>query len=513
MSLLDRQEFAPFRTAQSISENFINALKLPILTKSFLTLGGGIGSFVWVDYLRVHGVNTADIGVLGIYEEPYQRYQTLCRNSQIPGYERLRSDSGSTPDNIWGWPGYGIREVASLTRQGHLRSASSRLWQLFNEPVFTQTYTPQSQQVYAAMDREAERIGWNEMWQYGRIRSLRKTDAGRYCVLYEDRHGNPKIALANVIHIALGYPGFRFLPDLQTYREATLDLRKVVNAYEMHDHVYEFLAEHGGTVMLRGRGIVASRILQRIAEVRTASGRDDIRVVHLMRTARDEDTRYGLARRKSEHNWQLQPFNFPKAAFSGNLRRKFQNATDEERRKLISIWGGTTTSDRTDWKHLVQNGLTQGWYKIAFGNVLDVKPMQSGKLRFAVESIEETAEQLSLVSDFVIDCTGLNAKIETNPFYDDLLTHYQIPKNAMQNLAVSETFEIEALRAGRGRVYACGVATLGGPFAPVDSFLGLQYAAFKSLQGLRSAREFGLKRFSMPRSLYQWMRWARGVQP
>ncbi len=37
---------------------------------------------------------------------------------------------------------------------------------------------------------------------------------------------------------------------------------------------------------------------------------------------------------------------------------------------------------------------------------------------------------------------------------------------------------------GPGRVYASGVMTLGGPNAAVDSFLGLQYAALRSVEDL-----------------------------
>ncbi|HEY9614206.1 MAG TPA: hypothetical protein V6C93_33005, partial [Allocoleopsis sp.] len=67
---------------------------------------------------------------------------------------------------------------------------------------------------------------------------------------------------------ATGYPAIKFLPDLQAYREKTQDFKSVVNAYEPHDHVYQYLEQYGGTVMIRGRGIVASRIVQRVYEAR-----------------------------------------------------------------------------------------------------------------------------------------------------------------------------------------------------------------------------------------------------
>src|SRR5262249_2299164 len=78
---------------------------------TYISIGGGLGSFVWVDHLRVFGVGTGDIRAIGDDVIPYANYQRLCRNSQIPPHERLRSNSLSTPDNIWGFPGYASRET------------------------------------------------------------------------------------------------------------------------------------------------------------------------------------------------------------------------------------------------------------------------------------------------------------------------------------------------------------------------------------------------------------------
>jgi hypothetical protein len=61
--------------------------------------------------LRGSGVRAEHIGVVGNYPTPHGRYQRLCVNSQIPAHERLRSNSDSCPDNIWGFPGYAAREA------------------------------------------------------------------------------------------------------------------------------------------------------------------------------------------------------------------------------------------------------------------------------------------------------------------------------------------------------------------------------------------------------------------
>ena len=97
---------------------------------------------------------------------------------------------------------------------------------------------------------------------------------------------------------------------------------------------------------------------------------------------------------------------------------------------------------------------------------------------------------------------------------DDLIQMYQLPRNPMGKLDVSAEFEITTLRNGAGRVFGAGVLTLGGPFGPVDSFLGLQYAAHRSIELLATQQSLPyLRPLSMPRSAAQWMRWATGRQP
>ena len=59
------------------------------------------------------------------------------------------------------------------------------------------------------------------------------------------------------VHISVGYPGVKFLPDLQEYRNTYDDYVRVVNAYEPHEHVYEELKRRPGLVMVRGGGITS----------------------------------------------------------------------------------------------------------------------------------------------------------------------------------------------------------------------------------------------------------------
>jgi pSer/pThr/pTyr-binding forkhead associated (FHA) protein len=487
---------------------------LPLQETTYLALGGGLGSFAWVDHLVIHGVDPGQIVSIGFEEQPYSHFKWLCENSQIPAEERLRSDSGSTPDNIWGWPGYAVREIWQDLKLGRLAHAAYLTWQIFTEPVLVEPFTPKARNVYASLEREAARIGWPRMWRFGRVRAIRQTSDGRYVVAYSQTNHRQKRAhkliIAPYLHLAVGYPGFRFLPDLQAYREKTRDFEHVVNAYEGHNHVYKHLRRHDGTVLVRGRGIVASRILERLHECRSANSQ--IYILHLMRSPRPGGVRYQYARRLVEHHIDYQPYSFPKACFGGDLMFKLQQADDLQRAELIDLWGGTTTANRKVWRDIINTGLAEGWYKIQFGHVSQVE-RQNGRLVTVIQAHSAFQEDIRLQADFIIDATGLDADPEQTPLLKDLLHTYHLEKNGKNRLKVTDNFEVAGLRNKTGRVYASGVMTLGGPYAPVDSFIGLQYAAQQSLTDLVASGAPGVRPLPPLRSIRQWLRWARGVQP
>ncbi len=504
----------PAFTARRVPMARLRRDGLEINETTYLSVGGGLGSFAWVDHLRIWGAPAQQIRVVGLEEKPYGRYRRLCQNSQIPAHERLRSDSGSTPDNIWGWPGYAVREIWSLLLRADVAPALRIAWQIFGEPTLAQTYTPKSGEVFERIDREARRIGYDTMWRLGHVKAIRQTDDGRYAVAYTVSKPDGRrrcIAVAPYVHVAVGYPGVRFLPDLQTYRDETGDFRAVVNAYEAHEHVYDTLRQEGGVVMLRGRGIVASRVLQRLYELRQAGAQ--IAVVHLLRSPLAEGNRFGYAQRPVEDHWEFQPFNWPKSCWGGELRFMLEQASPEERAQLLDDWGGTTTADRRDWKRIVQEGLREGWYQSRFGSVREVTQHDDGQVLTTIYGQGAVADQTMLPADFIVDCTGLQASLEANPLLHDLCSHYDLPTNPKGRLHVANDFEIPNLRNGQGRIYASGAMTLGGPHAAVDSFLGLQYAALRSVDALAGAGAPALRRLNGLRSVLQWTRWARGVAP
>lgn len=504
----------PVFQAQQISLQDLANSGFPIQEFDYAALGAGLGSFVWVDLLRIGGVRASQIVALGIENKPYARYQRLCVNSQIPPHERLRSNSDSCPDNIWGWPSYALRESWRDFWRGNLSSSFKALWQVFGEPSFAETYTPRSGNVFASIDREADRIGWEQIYQYGRIRAIRQTDDGRYVIAYSRAsasHREYGFIVARYVHLATGYPGIQVLQDLQDYREKTRDFKTVVNAYEEHEHIYKHLEQFGGTVMIRGRGIVASRIVQRIYEIRQKNPR--LALLHLLRSPKPQGNRYGKAQRTVKNYYELQPFNWPKACWGGDLRAKLEAASPEERQQLLRDWGGTTTADRLDWQRIARQGLEQGWYQIVFGEVEKVEPNgQGGTITYIQE--RDFKGKLQLHADFIIDATGLDAKVKTNPLLDDLVAHYQLSVNPLGRLAVSNDFELTEMRSGnQGKMYAAGAMTLGGPYAAVDSFLGLQYAALRSIDHLATHRAPRLHRTNGLRSFGQWLKWVINSTP
>jgi len=195
------------------------------------------------------------------------------------------------------------------------------------------------------------------------------------------------------------------------------------------------------------------------------------------------------------------------------MRQQLERAGDEERDRLLNDWGGTTTADRKDWQRIANRGLREGWYQIYFGEVKRLDRNKRGQLMTQISTGKPNQPELALTTDFIIDCTGLEASVEKNPFLKDMVDCYHLELNPKRRLKVSNDFEVLGMSSGSGRVYASGVMTLGGPHAAVDSFLGLQYAALRSVEDLVAQHAPGLHSLTPIRSGAQWFRWARGVQP
>ena len=442
--------------------------------------------------------------MLGRNETPWQTYKYLTGTSQIPVGERLRSDSASTPDNLWGFPSYAVREA--LAEKG-LRNRLAPLWNVLTEPLLADYYTPRAGQAFSSMAREAERIGWDDMLVRGLVRMVRRREGGGYFSVLTPPPGTsptPRVAYrSRFVHVAVGYPGLRFLPDLQAYRQRYEDYRRVVNAYEPHEHVYEQLRRQPGTVVVRGAGIVASRILQRLIDDRDAHG-TDVKIVHLFRTyvsGTQGSSRF--ERRRGGNGWAHQGFNWPKAAWGGQLLATLENASDEERRRLFRVWGGTTTPHRRLWLDQLERGRREGWYSELVGEVDSVRPAPDGDQ--VVTKVRGDDGVLEVPASFVVDATGLEADVREHRLLADLFTHTGAVPNVLGRLHVERDYEVAGARCGDGRLYAVGSPTLGSYYAGVDSFLGLGHAALRISDALADAGF--VRRLGPVRSVSQWWKW------
>jgi hypothetical protein len=484
------------------TDQMVEEAGIEVRDKPFVSVGGGIGSFVTVDYLRIAGVPTDRIAVLSNIDHPWQTYQYLTRVSQIPVTERIRSDSSSRPDNIWGFPSYALAEA---WRDRTVRP----LVHVLGEPIFADYWTPRAGAVFASLERESARIAYPEMLVKGVVRMVRRRAGGGYFTILTPPAGTTatkRIAYrSQFVHLAVGYPGLKFLPDLQAFRETHGDFHHVVNAYEPHEHVYEYLKTTRGTVMVRGGGIVASRVLQRLMDDRERHGLQT-EIEHVFRTFVTGAHGPNLwSRRKGRDGFAYQGFNYPKSVWGGQLKARMRRLEGEQRAAEYRRMGGTNTPKRRRWQQQMRAGREAGWYRAFQGTVEEVRPGPETQLTSIVHRADGTHK---IVADFIIDCTGLEADIAEHRVLDDLLTHGGAGRNPLGRLDVERTFEVKGTANGDGAVYASGTATLGGYFPGVDTFLGLQVAAQEIADDL--ARRGWCARLGLVRSTAQWIRWTLG---
>ena len=491
------------------TDDLVQQAGIPIVDVPFVTVGGGWGSFILVDNLRIAGVPTEAIKVLTNIDKPYATYAFLCNNSQIPLPERLRSDSGSTPDNIWGFPAYALREA---WREKTIKP----LVNVFVEPVFKDYWTPRAGTVFDDTEREMARIRWASMLEKGQVRMVRRRVGGGYFTILTPPTGTTRtkrIAYRSQwVHISVGYPALRYLKDLQTYRETYQDYTRVVNAYEPHEHIYEDLKRRPGIVMVRGAGIVASRILQRLIDDRDHHGAQTL-ILHLFRTYRTQpkhNRKYGRGKQPVKDGWAYQGFNITKSSWGGVDRYRLFKASNEERKEIIDyIGGGAHTPNRKDWKEQLERGKQQGFYRQHVGEVVEVVPGPDGDS--VVSRIRgQDGSVTDIPSRYVIDCTGLIGSPRDSRLLADVLDHDGAQLNALGRIWCGEAFEVLGADSVPGRLYMSGAATAGSTFGGVDSFLGLQYCAVQIHKDL--ARQGFGKYIGPGRSISHWWKWVRNTQ-
>ncbi len=133
----------------------------------------------------------------------------------------------------------------------------------------------------------------------------------------------------------------------------------------------------------------------------------------------------------------------------------------EDRAAEYRRMGGTNTPKRRNWQQQMRAGREGGWYYALQGTVEEVRPGPEGTL---ISAVNGSGGRREVGSDYIIDCTGLEADIAEHRVLDDLLTHGGAGRNPLGRLDVERTFEVKGAANGDGAIYASGAATLGGDF-------------------------------------------------
>jgi hypothetical protein len=494
----------PLRATPTWSDALVAAAGLRAEHVTFVTVGGGLASFTVVDALRVCGLETAKIRVVSPQRHPYENLRRLVRFGQIRDDEPLRSDSASRVDNIWGFPGYALGEA--------IRRRSIRpLWKVLTEPIAAEFYNPTPRQVFCGLDREAGRIGWDSMLAAGWAELIRRrAEGGFFCLVHPADQSPPYVLCARYLHLGTGYPALGYVPGLTEYRLHYREFFNVVNAYEPHEHVYQVLQRRGGTVLVRGAGITASRVLQRLIDDRDRSGQA-VRILHLFRdgtepppASSDPYMGPGAPGPADGHGWRYQAFSFPKSAASGQLREQLASMGSAERSAWIAAMSGTTTAKRSHWQRQLRRARSAGYYRALSGEIKVMEPSRDRRVRLLIaDSAQDGLLRLNI--DFLIDCTGMSLRLRDSQLLADLIDSGGAAINALGGLDVGPHFEVRDSGGEPGRLYASGAITRGGYLAPADSFLGFVYAALLICDDL--AAQGVCTRLGPACSAAGWVKW------
>ena len=158
---------------------------------------------------------TSAIRVLTQLDTPWESYEYLTRVSQIPRGERLRSRLGVLPGQHLGLP-----ELRRCARRWRDAVGSKPLWHVLVEPIFADYWTPKAGQAFESMEQESDRIRYPDMrrsrarsgWCAGASAAATSRSSPR--PTGATPHQARRRSAAAYVHVAVGYPGLKFLPDL-----------------------------------------------------------------------------------------------------------------------------------------------------------------------------------------------------------------------------------------------------------------------------------------------------------
>ena len=417
--------------------------------KKFVTIGGGIGSFTWVDALRIYGVPKKDIAIISPLHTPYQQFKKYCDAIGLTSSHRLRSDSGSRPDNYWGFPGYAVSEIWEEILADKPKAVMKTIVQLIIESLYGDFYTPCAGRVYKSIDREAKRIGWSEMLYLGIATSIKKLPNTKIAVSLKTQSGATKIIHTHAVLIALGH----------TRKESK---KGIISAYDNHSYIKEQLKKKGGKVVIIGRGATAAQLVEDYIDLAYEKGGIEVISVFRSKNVTGIDSR--KLKQKNILGWRLQQFNFPRASFGGSLIDK----TD-------LLWSKASTIPRNSWIHKIRKAHQDCIYKVV-GRIPD--------------------------ADFVIDATGFEMNTYSHPLLQKFAGRNKLVK-------LGKYFEVEALTSNESAVFLSGINALGNGYGPLDSFLGQQYVTDKTIDFLSQQNWSGIHKSSPKQLFMEWWKWIK----
>ncbi len=474
-----------------VSDEQLDAARIPVTRVGLATIGGGLGSFALVDRLRIAGVAAEEIAVLGSRTSPGAAFLERCTALGMTDESRLRGESSARIDNLWGFPGYSSREA----RQA--RSLRPLVQQLL-EGVAGEGSGPTVGTVRAALDKEARRIGWHRMTSGIPADYLFKRTDGGYFVICRKKGGLVAIRCDHV-HLALGAPGARSTPEVEAFRSAFPASTRLTTAYDDNAAVLRQLANRGASVVVRGSGPAAVQLLEQLAAGRVRHGRD-LHIWHVLRSWPD-----GTSGRPETLGFRHQALDFPRSAYSGALRDELRRADEEERLAAIERLGASTTPRRAAVDTLLDEARAAGWYDAVVG---EAESFSDDGSRIKTQVLLQNGERMTIDADHVFDATGLEPGATHHPLIADLLAFSPVATNRLGGLRTAADWTVEGGDSGDGHLFASGRTARGGHYGPVDSFLGLQQAALSIADTLADAG-FG-ERLGPLRSARGWLQWIGG---
>jgi pSer/pThr/pTyr-binding forkhead associated (FHA) protein len=454
-----------------------------------VSIGGGPASFALVDVLRVRGLAADRIRVIAPEADPLARLVAMAGSLGLTAEDRLRAHGHATLDNVWGVPGYALRESLAALRALRLGDAVAPMAAAFLGSTLAAPLGPRLGDVRDGLAREAARIGWAEMRLPGRALAVRKTDDGRYAVAYRlppdaaEGEARNRFVVARHLHLATGWPPLTLTPLVERFRRAHRGGNRVAALREPHEAVMAALARDGGTVAVLGSGFDAFVTLERLVRLRIVQ-----RQLVIVRVGGPFLFGDDVWPRRA---WTARPGDTPPAA------------------------PPPTVPERDDLLTTLEIGASDGWYRLIEGEATDVA-LNGETLTVTVAAADPPDQPLSFVADAVLD--GREAEVDplAQPLYGDLAAVYGLPRHpaagrVRAGLVTDDDFALAALANGPGLAFASGLPVAGGGIGPVDSFLGARVAALAIAD--RLAGPLGLGAFGPRGALIGWRRRIAGRAP